>query len=423
MHRSLPAAVLAYVLLTACAPPVTLPSTATPMPATSTAAPPSPDATVLPTQQPTLAPPVSDAFAFPDAARYAWSSVASGFESPVDIQFPPDGSGRMFIVEQPGRIRIFAADAVATGPFLDITDRVDSRGNEQGLLGLAFHPQFAANGTFFVNYTDLAHHNVIARFQLSPDPRFADPASERILLSVDDPFGNHNGGVLAFGPDGYLYAGMGDGGSANDPLGNGQNLDSLLGKVLRIDVDRADPYGVPADNPFAPGGGWGEIWAYGLRNPWRMSFDRLTGDLYIADVGQGQWEEVDVIPAGSPGGFNFGWKYREGAHAFAGGPPPGVELIDPIAEYSHAEGGCSITGGYVYRGALPEWNGVYLYADYCTGKLWGLLPAAGGPFLAARPSQLLFETRLNITTFGQDPDGEVYFADRAGGIYRLQPLR
>jgi glucose/arabinose dehydrogenase len=327
----------------------------------------------------------------------------------------------MFIVEQPGRIRIFAPNALATGPFLDITDRIEARGNEQGLLGLAFHPQFASNGVFFVNYTDRSNHNVIARFQLSPDPRFADPASERIILSVDDPYGNHNGGVLAFGSDGYLYAGMGDGGGANDPQGNGQNTNSLLGKVLRLDVDGADPYAIPPDNPFAGGGGKPEVWAFGLRNPWRMSFDRTTGDLYIGDVGQGQWEEVDLIPAGSPGGLDFGWNYREGAHAFAGSPPPGMRLVDPIAEYSHAEGGCSITGGYVYRGALAEWNGIYLYADYCTGKLWGILTSAGSTSPAPFPSVLLFETRLNITSFGQDSDGEVYFADRSGGIHRLQP--
>jgi glucose/arabinose dehydrogenase len=347
-----------------------------------------------------------------------WAAVADGFESPVDIQFAPDGSGRMFVVEQPGRIRIFDPSGLARGPFLDLTDRVNARGNEQGLLGLAFHPSYAENGLFFVNYTDHADHNVIARFRVSEDPSFADASTETRLLSIDDPFGNHNGGVLAFGPDGYLYAGMGDGGSANDPFGNGQNTDSLLGKVLRLDVDGGDPYAVPADNPFVNGGGSPAVWAYGLRNPWRMSFDSATGDLYIADVGQGTWEEVNVLPAGSAGGVNFGWNLREGAHEFAGNPPPDAQLIDPVAEYSHNEGGCSITGGYAYRGAMPQWNGIYFYGDYCTGKLWGLLQpsGAGGP---QWQSALLYETRANITTFGQDPGGEVYFADRAGGIFRL----
>jgi glucose/arabinose dehydrogenase len=339
----------------------------------------------------------------------------------VDIQFAPDGSGRMFVVEQPGRIRIFDPSGLARGPFLDLTDRVNARGNEQGLLGLAFHPRYAENGLFYVNYTDNADHNVIARFQVSGDPNFADASTETRLVSIDDPFGTHNGGVVAFGPDGYLYAGMGDGGSANDPFGNGQNTSSLLGKVLRLDVDGGDPYAVPADNPFVQGGGSPEVWAYGLRNPWRISFDSATGDIYIADVGQGTWEEVNFLPAGSAGGVNFGWNFREGAHEFAGNPPPGAPLVDPVAEYSHNEGGCSITGGYAYRGDMPQWNGIYFYGDYCTGKLWGLLqtPGAGGP---QWQSALLYETRANITTFGQDRGGEVYFADRAGGIFRLELL-
>jgi glucose/arabinose dehydrogenase len=326
----------------------------------------------------------------------------------------------MFVVEQPGRIRIVSTTGLARAPFLDITDRVNSRGNEQGLLGLAFHPRFADNGLFFVNYTDRGDHNVIARFQVSADPALADAATETIMVSVDDPFGNHNGGVLAFGPEGYLYAGLGDGGSANDPFGNGQNTSSLLGKILRLDVDAAEPYGIPGDNPFSSGGGSPEVWAYGLRNPWRLSFDSATGDLFIGDVGQGAWEEVDYLQVGTPGGVNFGWDYREGTHAFEGSPPQGLQLSDPIAEYSHNEGGCSITGGYVYRGSMPEWTGIYLYGDYCTGYMWGLLRSAGQVSGPDWQSLLLFETGANITTFGQDGDGEVYLADRGGGIYRLQ---
>jgi len=287
---------------------------------------------------------------FPDANAYTWQQLdISVLQRPVDLQ--ADGSGRLFVIEKVGRIRIIEDGQLLEAPFLDITDRVGSDGNEQGLLGFAFHPQYGDIGRFFVNYTDRRGDTVIARFQVTSDPNLADPASETQLLGIDQPFPNHNGGVLAFGPDGYLYAGLGDGGSQGDPNGNAQNTDVLLGKILRLDVDSADPYTVPADNPFG-----NEVWAYGFRNPWRFSFDRATGDLYIGDVGQNQWEEIDFIPAGSPGGANFGWDHREGAHEYEGGGPEG--MIDPVAEYSHPEGGCSVTGGYVYRGAMPEWNGI-----------------------------------------------------------------
>jgi glucose/arabinose dehydrogenase len=356
---------------------------------------------------------------FPDAAAYAWTPVASGVTSPVDIQFPKDGTDRMFIVEQPGRIRVVEQGQVLARPFLDMTDRVDSQGNEQGLLGLAFDPRYGENGQFFVDYTDKHKQDVIARYHVSSDPNAADPTSETILVSVDDPFTNHNGGVLAFGPDGYLYAGLGDGGGAGDPLGNGQNVNSLLGSILRLDVENGEPYAIPANNPFAQGGGKPEIWAYGLRNPWRLSFDRTMGDLYIGDVGQDSWEEVDFLPAASPGGTNFGWNFREGNHAFAGSPPATLHLTYPVAEYSHREGGCSITGGYVYRGQLQAWQGIYFYGDYCSGKIWGLRNAAASDKPAEWSSRLLFQTGSSITTFGQDTAGELYFADRSGTIYRL----
>jgi glucose/arabinose dehydrogenase len=358
--------------------------------------------------------------AFPDPSLLEWSPVLSGLQSPVDIEFPNAEKDRMFIVEQAGRILIATDHALLPSPFLDISDRVDSRGSEQGLLGLAFHPDFVENGEFFVCYTDHYKHDIISRFEVSGDPNQADAGSEKVLLSVDEPFSNHNGGVLKFGPDGFLYAGLGDGGSGGDPLGNAQNRDSLLGKVLRIDVDHGDPYAVPANNPFLHGEGRPEIWAYGLRNPWRLSFDQTTGDLYIGDVGQGLWEEVDFLPAGGPGGTNLGWNYREGAHRFGGGAPPSQVLAPPVAEYSHNEGGCAITGGYVYRGTMPDWTGIYLYGDYCSGKIWGLLhqEVQGGGM--SWQSQLLFQTGANITTFGQDPGGEMYFAGRAGTIYRLE---
>ncbi|MCI0551003.1 MAG: PQQ-dependent sugar dehydrogenase, partial [Anaerolineae bacterium] len=218
---------------------------------------------------------------------------------------------------------------------------------------------------------------------------------------------NHNGGVVTFGPDGYLYLGLGDGGAAGDPFGNGQSLDTLLGKILRIDVDSAEPYAIPPDNPFGD-----EIWHYGLRNPWRISFDKLTDDLYIGDVGQNAWEEIDFLEAGTPGGANFGWDYREGAHDYEGNGPDG--LIEPIAEYSHPEGGCSVTGGFVYRGSMPEWNGIYLYADYCTGLVWGLIRSGD-----SWQNQLLFQTNQRITSFGQDESGELYLISDGGEIFRL----
>jgi glucose/arabinose dehydrogenase len=299
-------------------------------------------------------------------------------------------------------------------PFLDIRARVNDGGNEQGLLGLAFHPRYAENGWFYVNYTDAKGDTVVARFHANPLENVAEADSEEILLRIEQPYANHNGGGLAFGPDGYLYVGTGDGGSAGDPQGNAQRLDTRLGKLLRIDVDGVAPYAVPADNPFAAGGGLPEIWAYGLRNPWRFSFDRLNGDLYIGDVGQARWEEIDVLPAGAPGGANFGWNIREGLHAYAGQSTEG--FVEPVAEYDHGEG-CSVTGGVVVRSpSLAEWQGVYLYGDYCTGTIWGLVRRPSGAWQSAA----LFDTDFSITAFGQDVHGEVYVVDQAGGVYRLQ---
>lgn len=329
-----------------------------------------------------------------------------------------DGSGRIFVLEQEGRIRILQEGQLLPAPFLDISDRVGSGALEQGLLGLAFHPGYADNGSFFVNYTDRQGNTVIARYRIGADPNQADRDSETALLRVEQPFGNHNGGGLAFGPDGYLYIGLGDGGSGGDPLGNAQSLNTHLGKLLRIDVDQGDPYDIPADNPFLTGEGRPEIWAYGLRNPWRFSFDRATGDLYIGDVGQNSFEEINFLPAGSPGGSNFGWNYREATHPFQGTPPSNLELLDPVFEYSLSQGNCSVIGGYVYRGtALPAWQGVYLFGDYCSGRVWGLLRDSQGNW----QNGLLFQTEANISAFGQDEAGEIYMADRRGMIYRLVP--
>lgn len=404
--------VFSALILTACLPAAT-PPPPPPVPATETptaALPPTDPGTTSPPTEPPAAPSLPpDASTFPDPDAYTWETVVSGLTRPVDLQHAGDGSGRLFVIEKVGRIRILGAGGLVDSPFLDISERVGSGGNEQGLLGLAFHPRYTENGHFFVNYTDRDGDTVIARFRVSADPNFADPTSESVLLRVGQPYGNHNGGVLAFGRDGTLYAGLGDGGSAGDPQGNGQKLDTLLGKILRIDVDSAEPYAIPSDNPFG-----NEIWAYGLRNPWRMSFDSLTGDLYIGDVGQGDWEEIDFISAGSAGGANFGWDYFEGTHPFEGTPPSGAQFVPPIAEYDHGQG-CSVTGGYVYRGAMPEWNGIYLYGDYCSGNIWGLIRSGDG-----WQDQLLF-AEGRITSFGQDDAGEVYLILDGGDILRLAP--
>ena len=380
----------------------------TSLPATPTL----PSSTAASTSSPTVLP------AFPDPAGYAWNPVLTGLELPVDIQNAGDGSGRLFIVEKHGRIRILKGGQVLPNPFLDISAEVGSRYTEQGLLGLAFHPHYSQSGLFYVNYTDENGNTVIARFHVSADnPDLADPASQVDVLRIDQPYNNHNGGGLAFGPDGYLYIGLGDGGSEGDPLLNGQNLRTLLGKLLRIDVDHATPYAIPAGNPFAIIGGLAEIWAYGLRNPWRFSFDRLTGDLYIADVGQDAWEEIDFVPSGAPGGMNLGWSYYEGMHPYKGQPSANASFTVPVTEYSHSDG-CAVTGGYVYRGAaLPEWQGVYFYGDYCSGNIWGLIHSNGQD----QPAKILFTTSARITTFGVDEGGEIYLADYGmGELLRLE---
>jgi len=355
-------------------------------------------ATALPTETPTFAP------QFPDPDQYEWRLFATGLSRPVDIQSARDGSGRLFIIEKYGAIRIYKDGLILQQPFLNIDDRVNDNSNEMGLLGLAFHPDFANNGYFYVNYTGQGGNTRISRFQANGDT--ADSASEKVLMVVNQPFPNHNGGAVVFGPDGYLYLGLGDGGAAGDPFKNGQDTGSMLGKILRIDVNNGDPYSIPADNPFG-----NEVWAYGLRNPWRFSFDPLTGDLWIGDVGQNAWEEIDFLPVGSPGGANFGWSVMEGTHGYDGDPQPGLLL--PVTEYSH-EFGCSVTGGYVYRGSLPEWNGIYFFGDYCSGKISGVLMANGQP-----QSQVLFDAGVTITSFGQNESGEVLFSSDNGSLYIL----
>lgn len=417
------AGLLLLVLLTACSPlavqpPATLVPTSPPA-ASPTSQPTATAQGVSPTNAPddTAAPTAAgeppDAVGFPDASQFDWAPVAAGFAKPTDLA---DAGDFLLIVEQAGIVRMIQGGQVREQPFMDISRRVGSSGSEQGLLGIALDPEFTANGIFYLNYTDRNGDTVVSRFRRSGDGLSGDPDSEQVLLQVDQPFANHNGGDLEFGPDGMLYIGLGDGGSGGDPRGNAQNMNTLLGKILRIDVRGQELYAIPADNPFAGGGGRQEIWASGLRNPWRFSFDRQTGDAFIADVGQNRYEEVNFLPTGSPPGANFGWDYREAAHEFEGSPPAGLSLIDPIFEYDHGQG-CSITGGYVYRGQdLPEFRGIYLVGDYCTGNIWGLLRGADGQW----QSQLLFQVSANISSFGEDSSGELYLLDhRTGSIFRL----
>lgn len=405
-----------FLLLVACACPFGSLGTETQPPltavtpelstATEDVVPASPSPSAAPTNPP-------NASTLPDPSRVAWNVVHTGLVRPIDLQ--PVGE-RLFLVEQPGVIRLAVGSSIQDVPYLDIRDRVNSSANEQGLLGLAFHPDFAANGFFYVNYTGSGGDTIVSRFQANPLDATADPASEAILLNFDQPFANHNGGGMVFGPDGYLYISTGDGGSAGDPFGNGQSLDTLLGKILRLDVNGAPPYAIPPDNPFAQGGGRLEIWDYGLRNPWRFAFDPANHDLYIADVGQGGWEEINYEPAGSAGGVNYGWNLREGAHAYQGGSAPG--LVDPVAEYSH-DYGCSVTGGVVVRDpSMPEWQGVYLYADYCSGIVWGLLRTPPGEWR----NDILFRTDFNVSAFGVDLAGRVYLLDLQGRTARLEAL-
>jgi len=369
-----------------------------------------------------IEPDVTSVKVFPEVDKYFWNLIAAGFKRPVGLANAGDGTGRIFVVEQAGIIHVVNQDTVRLDPFLDISSRVGSAGNEQGLLGLAFHPAFEENGFFYVNYTDKDGSTVIARFysdvSIPAGQQVGDPASELILLRVKQPFANHNGGYLAFGPDQMLWIGLGDGGSRGDPLGNGQSVRTLLGKLLRIDVDHGDLYDIPSDNPFAAGGGLPEIWAYGLRNPWRFTFDRLTGDIYIGDVGQNEWEEIDFLPADLAGmPANFGWNLREGTHPYQdAGAGAVLNFIEPIFEYQH-DPGCSVTGGEVYRGkTLPAFYGIYLFGDYCSGTIWGLMQKGPNDWQA----ETLFNTNFNISSFGLDENGEVYVLDLNTGLYRLE---
>jgi len=351
----------------------------------------------------------------PAPVGLAFTTVATGLTQPVAMAAAGDGSGRLFIAEQAGAVRVLAAGGLLAVPFLDISDRVLA-GGEQGLLGLAFSPGYARNGWFYLCYTRSPDGaSVISRFTVSNDPDLALAASEEVLLTVPQPFANHNGGQLAFGPDGYLYIGLGDGGSGGDPFDNAQNPASLLGKLLRLDVDGGAPgYAIPPTNPFVADPAWrDEIWAAGLRNPWRFSFDRGTGDLYIGDVGQDAWEELDYVPAGSGGGHNFEWNRREGEACFnpATGCVSPAGATPPVHVYDHGQG-CSVIGGYVYRGpGNPDLQGLYLYADFCGKTLWGLRRSG-----ATWENRELATTTLLISAFGEDEQGRLYVAGLISGI-------
>ena len=341
--------------------------------------------------------------------------VVTGLESPVYLTAPA-GDGRLFVVEQRGRIRIVEGGKLVTAPFLDITGRV-SFGGERGLLSMAFHPQYASNGLFYVNYTDRAGDTRVERYHVSADAARADVRSARLVITIEQPYSNHNGGHILFGPDGMLWIGMGDGGSANDPQSHGQNPQTLLGDLLRIDVDRGDPYGIPEGNPFARSrAGRPEIWAPGLRNPWRFWIDPPSRLLYIADVGQNRWEEINAAPYDRPG-LNYGWNVMEGKHPLRGGAEEG-RFTPPVVEYSHGDG-CSITGGVVYRGRrIPALRGHYLYSDYCSGWLRSFR-YDGTAVHDAREWP-----RIHVpgaTSFGVDSAGEVYVMGQGGDVFRIEP--
>ncbi|MGH2536070.1 MAG: PQQ-dependent sugar dehydrogenase [Candidatus Promineifilaceae bacterium] len=394
---------------------VTLPASPTPAPASRQA---TAEATPASSDEPPAAVP-SPTPAGQPATSISLSQVGSGFRQPTYLTHA--GDERLFVVEQDGAIWRLENGGRSAQPFLDINGRVGSDALERGLLSMAFHPDFAQNGFFYVNYTDNSGDTVVSRFE-APDGSggAADPNSEFLILAVGQPYPNHNGGQLQFGPDGLLYIGMGDGGSAGDPQNNGQDPTTLLGALLRLDVDAEGAYGIPAGNPFSGElGTRPEIWAIGLRNPWRFSFDGLTGDLYIADVGQNAWEEVNFVPAGAPGGANFGWSILEGSHCYGEDScdPAGLEL--PVAEYSNPDGGCAISGGYVYRGRQhPTLTGNYFYGDYCSGLVWSLFRGPAGEWTV----NLVAQTGLTVSSFGEGQDGEIYLLDHAlGGVYQIGP--
>jgi len=358
----------------------------------------------------------------PSPTSVVLTPIVSGLNRPLYVTNAGDGSNRLFVLEQSGEIWVIEDGVQLQQPFLDVSQIISQSAltasyTEQGLLGIAFHPNYDSNGYFFINYTDRNGSTVVARYSVTlSNPNIADANSAQIIFQISQPFANHNGGHMDFGPDGYLYISLGDGGSANDPLGAGQNKGLLLGSILRLDVDNGLPYSIPEDNPFVSDDtGADEIWAYGLRNVWRFSFDAMTGDMYIADVGQNQWEEINFQSADSTGGENYGWNVWEATHAFARGTAEGHVL--PFAEYNHSVG-CSVTGGYVYRGeAIPDLEAVYLFSDYCSGRVWASYRDAN---MQWNTSEFL-QTGMQVSSFGTDEANELYLIDYSGTLYRIDP--
>jgi glucose/arabinose dehydrogenase len=357
----------------------------------------------------------------PEGEGAELQQVVTGLSSPLFLTAPPGDASRLFIVEQTGTIRIIRDGTLLAAPFLDIRAKITA-GGEQGLLGLAFYPDYATTGRFIVHYTDVAGDTRLSSFRVSSDPDVADVGTEAVILTADQPFSNHNGGQVTFGPDGFLYLGLGDGGSSGDPQGRAQDLSDLLGSILRIDVQTETSYTIPSDNPFvAQPEARPEIWSFGLRNPWRFSFDRGTGDLYIADVGEQTIEEVDVAPAaeGSGRGVNYGWDRMEGSRCFGASQCDQNGLVLPTLEYDHTQG-CSVIGGHVYRGStIPALQGLYFYADYCRGWVRSFRYVGGAATEATewptlRPGGL-------VTSFGEDASGELYVLTAAGGVYKIVP--
>ena len=349
------------------------------------------------------------------AVELRLETVVTGLSSPLHLTAPA-GDPRLFIVEQGGRIRIVQNGQLLAIPFLDVAAKISS-GGERGLLSVAFDPAYATNGFFYVDYTDRNGHTVVERYRVSADANRADPATAKQILFVSQPFANHNGGHVLFGADGMLYVAMGDGGSGGDPQGHGQNRNSLLGKILRVDVRLGDPYTIPSDNPFVgQAGARGEVWAYGLRNPWRIAFDRTDRMLYVADVGQNAIEEVNVVPA-AQAGANYGWKVMEGDQCYGAATCTRTGLTLPALTYTHASGGCSVTGGIVYRGAkIPEIAGHYFYSDYCAGFVRSFRYASG-----QADAERTWDVGpvQNVSSFGEDAAGEIYLVSSNGTVYRF----
>jgi glucose/arabinose dehydrogenase len=346
--------------------------------------------------------------------KLSFTEVAGGLMNPVFVTHAGDGSGRLFIAEQRGMVWVWEDGKRLEEPFLNATHLTVAQG-EQGFFSIAFDPKFGENGRVYASYTDLEGNSIVARYEIDPaDPNRLDPESAVQVLRVVQPYEDHNGGLIVFGPDGYLWMSLGDGGSIGDPHNNAQNLDRLLGKILRIDVSGEDEYEIPPDNPFAKGGrGRGEVWSYGLRNPWRFSFDRETGDLYIGDVGQHAIEEINFEPAPLKGGVNYGWSAWEGRDRYQASRTA-LKPEYPVAQYTHDEG-CSVTGGSVYRGKeISGLEGIYLFGDFCTGALWGL-KREGGDWALGRFNK----TPFMISSFGEDEAGELYLVDYGGTVQRI----